>query len=107
MSNAASPGWAPAVGDRVRVRLRPDCSIYPLLDGLGRNWRHGLTDDGAVGTIVADLSGNPHAQRAVEGHPYEVDFDREHWRPRGDGRHWIGGRFDADELAPVVTPEGG
>lgn len=79
-------------GDRVRIRLRPDCA-----DGRP----HDASEDGAIGTIT-DANG----AGGVPGHPYFVLFSGRPVTVRRMGlvAPILGRAYREDELEPLDGP---
>ncbi len=102
--------WRPKVGDRVRVRLSPECDWNTRTTDMftGRKMAtggpHDDEEDGRVGTVDQLRYEAPLSEReAEETHPYAVTFDDPYWSVR-DRLLIQGAHFAASELEPLEEP---
>jgi hypothetical protein len=84
--------WVPRVGDRVRIRLSPECAVGR--EQLPRG--HDPSIDGALGSVEAVIA-VPH----IAGHRFIVIFDFDPALPPEDRDPLGGGAYAAAELEPI------
>lgn len=99
--------WEPItfrVGDRVRVRVNPECRIEgnpgSVVHRMGRRG-HLPGENGLTGTVIE--VGDKHGRLSQQGHPYEVHFDRG-VLDLGDGVRGCCVNYAAIELVPLAPP---
>ena len=87
--------WEPEPGDRVMIRVSPECQFHALVT------EHGTDVDACqwmTGTVTQiNEAGPPQAH----GHQTRVRFDEE--IPEGNATYWGGGLFAVAELTPLGT----
>lgn len=91
--------WEPSVGERVMIRVSPECPVHALMAGHGKAVEACQWMTGTVTQV--NEAGPPQAH----GHRTRVRFDEE--IPEGNATYWGGGLFAVVELTPLGTREGG
>ncbi len=99
--------WTPKVGDRVRVRLSPECQFRYLRAArdnkpISVNVGHAPEEDGATGTVIDLASHGLGWARPKASHPFTVDFDT---RITLSDCYLIGSSYAASELEPLDSPD--
>ena len=93
--------WRPRIGERVQVRLSPECRVVTPDGFLGHE---GTADDGAIGIVEETPSGSEEYGRAMadRNHGIYVRFEPPIERPT---EWWTGGWYCAAELSPLPAED--
>jgi hypothetical protein len=93
--------WQPVIGDRVRVRINPECPYcQENLPEAQRTFVYGEPRDGRAGTVEEIRDNGP---AAMPGHRYFIRWDRPiPVEIASSGSTWVqGSTFAALELRPA------
>jgi len=95
MSDIYEP-WSPQIGQRVRIRLNPECTVHAGRADIARLYHNGL-----IGEVTADLRDRDSYDLTGPSPEYRERAQREeatgHWW-RVDFGRLIGVRFDGQQI---------